>query len=117
MMMYDASIKTTTYRKINDIAEDIKSGTPIVAFFYVSEMLVYENQDAFNEDYSYRSQGKHFEILSFHIVTKDYSNLYCISSEAVSEGKIDCKFPRLTEVETDDSISCMNPIVEAFKNR
>lgn len=117
MMIYDASIKTTTYRKINDIAEDIKSGTPIVAFFYVSEMLVYENQDAFKEDYSYRSQGKHFEILSFHIVTKDYSNLYCISSEAVSEGKIDCKFPRLTKVETDDSISCMNPIVEAFKNR
>lgn len=58
----------------------------------------------------------HSEILSFNIVTKDYSKQYCISSEAFTEEKEDCMFPHLTQVETDDSISFMNPIVQAFKN-
>ena len=114
MTMYEASIKTTTYRKINDIADDIKSGAPIVAVFHVSEMLIYKDMDVFNEDYSYRSKRAHSEILSFDIVTKDYSSLYCISSEALTDGKLDCEFPQLTKVETDDSISFMNPIVQAF---
>lgn len=116
MMMYDSSIKTTTYRKINDIAEMIEAGEPIVAVFHVSEMLVYTDMDVFNEDYSYRSKGEHSEILSFNIVTKKYSNQYCISSEAITGGDENCRFPRLTKVETDDSISFMNPIVNAFKN-
>lgn len=116
MMMYDAELKTTTYRKINEIAEDIKSGVTIVAVFHVSEMLIYQNIDVFNKDYSYRSKEEHSEILSFNIVTKDYSKQYCISSEAFTEEKEDCMFPHLTQVETDDSISFMNPIVQAFKN-
>lgn len=114
MTMYDASIKTTTYRKINDIAEEIKLGEPIVAVFHASEMLVYNTMDAFNDDYSYRSKGVHSEILSFNIVTKDYSNQYCISSEALTSGSEDCAFPRLTKVDTDDTISFLNPIVKAF---
>ena len=116
MAMYEASIKTTTYRKIKDIADDIISGEPIVAVFHVSEMLIYQNADVFNKDYSYRSKDEHSEILSFNIVTKDYSKQYCISSEALTEEKENCMFPHLTQVETDDSISFMNPIVQAFKN-
>lgn len=116
MVVYEASIKTTTYRKINEISEAIKSGEPIVAVFHVSEMLIYDTMDAFNEDYSYRSKSNHSELLSFNIATKDYSSQYCISSEAITKGDENCRFPRLTKVETDDSISFMNPIVRAFKN-
>ena len=115
MVMYDASIKTTTYRKIHEISEDIKNGAPIVAVFHVCEMLCYNNPDAFNMDYSYRTQSEHTELLSFNIVTKEGASQYLISSESILEGKKDCTFPVLTRVETDDSISYMNPLVEAFR--
>lgn len=115
MKMYDASLKTTTYRKIHEIAEDIKNGAPIVAVFHVCEMLCYDNLEVLNEDYSYRSQGEHSELLTFNKVTKDGASQYCISSESVLEGKKDCRFPLLTKVETDDTISFMNPLVEALR--
>ena len=115
MEMYHSSIKTTTYRKIHKISEEIKSGAPIIAVFHVSEMLLYNNPEAFNQDYSYRSRSEHSELLSFNIVTKEGASQYCISSEAILEGKKDCMFPTLMRVETDDSISFMNPLVEAFQ--
>ncbi len=59
MVMYHASIKTTTYRRIHEIAEEIKSGVPIVAVFYVSEMLIYDDLEILNQDYSYRRERKH----------------------------------------------------------
>jgi len=114
MEMYHASIKTTTYRKIHEIAEEIKSGVPIVAVFFVSEMLIYDDLEILNQDYSYRRESKHAELLSFEKVTKDGSEHYCISSEAVLDGKKDCKFPKLMKVETDDTISFMNPLVKAL---
>lgn len=115
MAMYNASIKTTTYRKINEIAKEIESGAPIVAVFHVCEMLCYNNPDAFEQDYSYRSKGEHSELLSFSIVTKDGCSSYYISSEAIMEEKKDCMFPILTKVETDDTISYMNPLVKALQ--
>lgn len=39
-----------------------------------------------------------------------------IKEGTLDEEKEDCMFPHLTQVETDDSISFMNPIVLAFKN-
>ena len=115
MVMYDASIKTTTYRKIHEISEEIKNGAPIVAVFHVCEMLCYNNPDAFNLDYSYRTQSEHTELLTFNIVTNKGATQYCISCESILKGKKDCPFPTLTRVETDDSISYMNPLVEAFR--
>lgn len=115
MVMYYASIKTTTYRKIQEIAEEIKSGVPIIAVFYVGEMLIYDDPEILNQDYSYRRESVHSELLSFEKVTKDGAENYCISSEAVLEGKKDCRFPKLMKVETDDTISFMNPLVEALQ--
>lgn len=116
MVMYHATIKTTTYRKIQEMAEEIKKGVPIVAVFHASEMLLYNNPEAFNQDYLHRSKSNHLELLSFNIVTKDGANQYFISSEAILEGKNDCVFPLLTSVETDNTISYLNPLVEAFRN-
>lgn len=117
MVSYDASIKTTTYRKINEIAKEIEGGAPIVAVFHVCEMVMYNDPLAFNQDYSYRSQGEHIDLLSFNIVTKDGSSHYCISSEAILEGKKDCMFPTLTKVNADDPTSFMFPLLEAFRKR
>ena len=115
LVSYDASIKTTTYRKINEIARDIINGAPIAAVFHVSEMVLYNDPEAYNQDYSYRSQGEHIDLLSFNMVTKKGTASYCICSEAILEGKKDCLFPTLTKVDTAESVSFMNPLVEAYR--
>lgn len=117
MVMYHATLKTTTYRKIQEIAKEIKNGEPIVAVFHVCEMLIYESPEVLNQDYSYRSKGEHSELLSFNMVTEKGCSNYCISSEAILEGKKDCQFPKLMKVETDDSVSYMKPLVNAFLYR
>ena len=117
MVMYHASIKTTTYRKIHEIAEEIKSGAPIVAVFHVCEMLMYNNPEAYKQDYLHRSKSDHSELLLFEIVTRNGADSYCISSEAVLKGENDCMFPALVKVKTDDSISYMNPLVKAFQQK
>ena len=114
LVSYDASIKTTTYRKIKEIARDIRNGAPIVAVFHVCEMLLYNDPEAYNQDYSYRLQGDHTDLLSFNMVTKGETTNYCINCEALLDGKKDCLFPRLTKVDTAVSVSFMNPLVEAF---
>ena len=113
---YDASIKTTTYRKINEIAREIRNGAPIVAVFHVCEMLLYNDPEAYNQDYAYRSQGEHTDLLSFNMVTKEGAANYCISSEALLDRKENCLFPTLTKVDTAVSVSFLNPLVEAFEN-
>jgi hypothetical protein len=115
LVSYDASIKTTTYRKINEIARQIRNGAPIVAVFHVCEMVLYNDPDAYNQDYSYRSQGEHTDLLSFNMVTKGGAANYCINSEALLDGKEDCLFPTLIKVDTAVSLSFINPLVEAFE--
>ena len=116
LVSYDASIKTTTYRKIIEIAREIRNGAPIVAVFHVCEMLLYNDPEAYNQDYSYRSQGEHTDLLSFNMVTKGGAANFCINSEALLDGKEDCLFPTLTKVDTAVSFSFMNPLVEAFES-
>lgn len=116
IVSYDASIKTTTYRKINEIAREIRNGAPIVAVFHVCEMLLYNDPRAYNQDYSYRSQGEHTDLLSFNMVTKGGAANYCINGEALLDVKEDCLFPTLTKVDTAVSVSFLNPLVEAFEN-
>ena len=116
IVSYDASIKTTTYRKINEIAREIRNGAPIVAVFHVCEMLLYNDPEAYNQDYAYRSQGEHTDLLSFNMVTKEGAANYCISSEALLDRKENCLFPTLTKVDTAVSVCFLNPLVEAFEN-
>ena len=114
MVMYDSSVKTTTYRKINEIASDIKSGADIIAVFHVGEMIYYNNPELLNLDYRYRMMDAHAEMLSFNKVTKESEEQYLISSEAIIDNVKDCVFPTLTRVETDDTFSFVSPIIEAF---
>lgn len=114
MIMYDASIKTTTYRKINEIALEIKTGANIVAVFHVGEMIYYKDSKLFNLDYRYRVKYAHSELLSFDIMTKNNSAQYLISKEAIIENSRNCLFPILTKVKCDDCTSFMRPLLKAF---
>lgn len=77
--------------------------------------LLYDGIDYPN--HQQRTQCEHTELLSFNIVTKEGASQYCISSKSILEGKKDCTFPVLTRARTDDSMSYMNPLVEAFRER
>ena len=114
MVMYDSSIKTTTYRKINEIASDIKSGIDIIAVFIVGEMICYNNPELLNLDYRHRMMNIQSEMLSFNKVTKEGNVQYLISREAIIDNAKDCVFPTLTRVETDGTLSFTYPIIEAF---
>ena len=50
-------------------------------------------------------------------MTKEGAENFFICSEAILEGKRDCRFPTIMNVETDDTISFMNPLVEALRGR
>lgn len=114
MLMYDASIKTTTYRKINEIASEIRTGANIVAIFYVGEMIYYNDLNLLSLDYRHRTKHIHSELLSFDLITQKDSAQYLISKEAVIEESKNCLFPTLTKVETDNRSSFMYPIIKAF---
>lgn len=114
LVMYDSTIKTTTYRKINEIASDIRSGADIIAVFLVEEIICYNNPELLNLDYRYRMMDTHTEMLSFNKVTKEGAVQYLISSEAIIDNTKDCVFPTLTRVETDDTFSFVYPITDAF---
>ncbi len=114
MLMYDASIKTTTYRKINEIAAEIRAGANIAAVFYVGEMIYYNDINLLNLDYRHRTKHMHSELLSFDLITKNDSAQYLVSKEAIIENSKDCLFPTLTKVKTKDGSSFMYPIINAF---
>ena len=114
MLMYDASIKTTTYRKINEIAAEIRAGANIAAVFYVGEMIYYNDINLLNLDYRHRTKHMHSELLSFDLITKNDSAQYLVSKEAIIENSKDCLFPTLTKVKTKDGSSFMHPIINAF---
>ena len=115
MCMYDSTIKTTTYRKINEIATEIKLGSSIVAVFHVGEVLVYNNLKPFFIDYRKRSSNPHMEMLAFSIITKDTYAQYLLNSDSLLEQSTDCFYPQLTEVKIDENVSLMRPLIEAFK--
>ena len=115
MCMYNSTIKTTTYRKINEIATEIKLGSSIVAVFHVGEVLVYNNLKPFFIDYRKRSLNPHMEMLAFSIITKDTDAQYLLNSDSLLEQSTDCFYPQLTEVNIDENVSLMRPLIEAFK--
>lgn len=117
MTMYHASIKTTTYRKIHEIASEIKTKTDIVAVFIVGEMLIYNNVKIFNKDYRYRVENSQSELLVFDKITKDDVEQYFISSEAITKKSKDCLFPTLTKAESHESTSFIYPIIKAFSEQ
>lgn len=117
MTMYQASIKTTTYRKIYELASEIKKNTNIVAVFLVGEMIYYDDLNMLNQDYRYRIANSQSEVLAFDKITKDKAEEYLISSEAIIDNSKDCMFPTLTEIESHQSSSMIYPIIKAFSEQ
>lgn len=117
MIMYHASIKTTTYRKINEIASIVKKDADIVAVFLVGEMIFYNDPNILNQDYRYRIVNSQSELLAFDKITKSETEQYFISSEAITENSKDCLFPTLTKTEAYKSTSMLYPIIKAFSEQ
>lgn len=117
MTMYHASIKTTTYRKIYELASEIKKNTNIVAVFLVGEMIYNEDLNMLNQDYRYRIANSQSQVLAFDKITKDKAEEYLISSEAIIDNSKDCMFPTLTEIESHQSSSMIYPIIKAFSEQ
>ena len=117
MILFHASIKTTTYRKIYEIASDVKKDTNIIAVFLVGEMIYYDDLNMLNQDYRYRIANSQSEELAFDKITKDTTEQYLISSEAITEKSRDCMFPTLTKIESQQNISMIYPIIKAFSEQ
>lgn len=117
MTMYHASIKTTTYRKIYELASEIRQNANIVAVFLVGEMIYYDDLNILNQDYRYRIANAQSEVLAFDKITKDKTEQYLISSEAITEKSRDCMFPTLTRIESQHNISMIYPIIKAFSEQ
>lgn len=117
MTMYHASIKTTIYRKIYELASEIKKNTNIVAVFLVGEMIYYDDLNMLNQDYRYRIANSQLEVLAFDKITKNKAEQYLISSEAIIENSKDCMFPTITKIESHQSISMIYPIIKAFSEQ
>lgn len=114
ILIYDATVKTTTYRKINEIALDIKANANIVAVFHVCTMLCYNNLDVLNIDYINRGSEKHTEELSFSIVTRDSFEQYFINCDTIIKNLEDCLSSTLIKIDMRDAITSMRPISDAF---
>ena len=117
MTMYQASIKTTTYRKIYELASEIKKNTNIVAVFLVGEMIYYDDLNMLNQDYRYRISNSQSEVLAFDKITKNQTEQYLISSEAITDKSKECMFPTLTKIESHQSSSMIYPIIKAFSEQ
>lgn len=87
---YHASIKTTMYRTINDIAKRIESDK-IKSIFYVTEMLKYANE---SNDYreilkmnsNDRAKYRTSELLCFYMLDSDlHFQSYCFDSEKIDD--------------------------------
>lgn len=117
MTMFHASIKTTTYRKIYEIASEIKKSSDIIAVFLVGEMIFYNDLNMLNQDYRYRVANSQSELLAFDKITKSETEQFFISSEAITKKSKDCLFPTLTKAEVHKSTSMLYPIIKAFSEQ
>ena len=70
-----------------------------------------------NQDYRYRIANAQSEVLAFDKITKDKTEQYLISSEAITEKSRDCMFPTLTRIESQHNISMIYPIIKAFSEQ
>ena len=71
LLIFGCSIKTTVYRKFNEIAKRIEADA-ITHVLFVTEMYVYDSKHL-NKDSGERIKHAHKEILAFYIVDKELS--------------------------------------------
>lgn len=118
MLSFDSSIKTTIFRKLNEIATRIEN-EDIDCFFYVTQMLRNgENFEVLNfDEFSSGSINHEDEVLAFFIVNKDaevrsyfFDAMKCDDANYVAS--ILLQEPNMSLLE-----NFINPIIDAFKKK
>ncbi|PQJ10577.1 hypothetical protein CJD36_011425 [Flavipsychrobacter stenotrophus] len=69
MLTFGGSIKTTTYRKIHEVAKQVEADG-VVQIIFATEMYVYDTDDIIGMDSRERIQHAQTEFLSFFMVDK-----------------------------------------------
>lgn len=115
MTSFESSIKTTTYRKFHEIAEEIEPGG-IVQVLYVGEMYNYKNfQEITNLESRERIKHSNYESLVFFMLSKDLSfKSYSFDSDKIQ----DMEYITQTLVKDTNSIKNLgffNSIEYAFR--
>lgn len=92
MLSFDGSLKTTAYRKFNEISKKIQS-KEIIEIFYVTEMITYSKDLIGNSEFQNMNSKKRAlysdaESLTFFRIGKDKQNLsYYFESEKINDMK------------------------------
>ncbi|MET3113466.1 hypothetical protein AAKU52_001191 [Pedobacter sp. CG_S7] len=92
LMSFDSSIKTTTYRKFNEIANRIETDG-IIKVLFVTEMLLYSNEiNNYEEQLTMSSKERashtNSELLAFFMLSMDLSfKSYYFESKEIDDMK------------------------------
>lgn len=113
LISFECSIKTTVYRKFNEIAKQIEKDN-IVNILFVTEMYTYSVNDVINLDSKERVKHAKNEILSFFMIDNQLS----IKSRSYDTKKIN-DFKYIASIMHADSIeqelpAFMNPVKLEF---
>jgi hypothetical protein len=116
MKTFDASLRTTTYRYINEIANDIKSGKDIKAVMLINEMWFYSNKDVLNKSYEERVHTESPTLFfTTHLVNKDNESSIFVEADKVdSIESLKDIFKNGPSIENE--LSFLMPIRSAFKS-
>ncbi|SDH29260.1 hypothetical protein [Mucilaginibacter gossypii] len=113
MLTYGGSIRTTMYRKFNELAKQI-AAEGIVKVLFVTEMYIYDIKDFTTMDSRERIKHARNEILSFFMVEKDLT----IRSSSYDTKRID-DFNYIASVmfqqpDKPTHPTFMNPVIQEF---
>jgi hypothetical protein len=113
LISFGGSIKTTVYRKFNEIARRIEADK-IVNVLFVTEMYMYDINDVKNLDSQERVEHAKNEILAFYMI----DNLLTKRSQGFDTSQID-DFKYINSIMCTKSVEqelprFMNPVIQEF---
>lgn len=114
-MSFDSSIKTTVYRKLNEIANLIET-EGITEVLYVGELYLYSsNENILNLESNERIKYKHSESLVFFKASHEMANsCYLFDSDKIDDMEYIVSVLHQKESEIQ-SLSFMNPVINEFQ--
>ncbi|WP_027373241.1 MULTISPECIES: hypothetical protein [Chryseobacterium] len=113
---FDSSIKTTVYRKLDEIANRIET-EGIIEVLYVGEMYLYSNnENILNLESRERIKHKHSESLVFFKASHDEltNSCYLFDSDKIDDMEYIVSVLHQKESEIK-SLAFMNPVINEFK--
>ena len=115
-MSFDSSIKTTVYRKFNEVANRITT-EEITEVLYVGEMYLYSNnENILNLESSERIKHKHSESLVFFKASHDELTNSCYLFDTEKIDDMDYIVSVLHQKESMiKNLAFMNPVINEFK--